>query len=96
MSETITNKFQRNYLKRTLKQCPSPMQHVFKRMYADPKIKDKRALDINNVVDKMSAKKLDWAIRQVDLTIIDVLANYTNWENYCQDAVNHPLSIRVI
>lgn len=57
--------FARNELKKGLAQCTEGQQLIFKRMYAN------RNLDtpINEVVDNMDAKKLDWAMQQVESTL---------------------------
>lgn len=57
----------RNYLKRTLPLCSIEEQELFKDMYSP----ENTELGINEVVDNMNSKRLDWAIRQVTKTIDD-------------------------
>jgi hypothetical protein len=58
--------FARNTLKEGLAQCSPDQQMVFKRMYAHG------ALDmpINQVVDRLSESKLDWAMQQIQNTLV--------------------------
>lgn len=55
----------RAMLKTKLAQCTDDEQMMFKRMYANGDL----ALEINAVVDRMPAEKLDWAMQQVDNTL---------------------------
>ncbi len=58
--------FARENLKRGLAQCTEGQQLIFKKMYS---FKDLEK-DINDVVDNMPEEKLDWAMQQVDSTLI--------------------------
>lgn len=88
--------FARNYLKDNLRKVLPPAQYVFKCMYCDPKEPHKRIQNINVVINKMPASKLEWAMRQVELTLILQDEKYVRWENYCNYLVNHPSDMRVI
>lgn len=64
----VNNKIQefaRNDLKKGLAQCTEAEQLLFKRMYAGGDLE----MPIDDVVDKMDAEKLDWAMQQVDRTL---------------------------
>ncbi len=57
--------FARNQLKQNLAQCTDKQQLFFKRMYANGDLE----MDINQVINNMSLKKLDWAMIQVQRTL---------------------------
>ena len=56
----------RNEIKEGLAQLPNGWQLMFKRMYANGDLNS----DINDVVDTMSADKLDWAMQQVQRSLV--------------------------
>ena len=58
-------KFARQTLKDGLAQLPKKNQLLFKRMYSH----DDLEAPINDVVDKIGADNLDWAMQQVQRTI---------------------------
>ena len=58
--------FARNTLKSGLSQLPEDHQMMFKRMYSH---KDLDA-DINDIIDVIPEDKLDWAMQQVERSII--------------------------
>ena len=57
--------FARSTLKKNLAKCPESQQFIFKRMYSHLNLD----LDINEVVNKMSEDKLDWAMQQVQRSV---------------------------
>jgi len=57
--------FARKYLKKELPKCTNEEQYIFKRMYSNENLD----MNINDVVDKMDADKLDWAMSQVARTM---------------------------
>jgi len=57
--------FARQSLKDGLAKCTEGHQGVFKRMYSF----DDQSLSMDEVVDRMPAEKLDWAMQQVQNTI---------------------------
>lgn len=59
-------KFARDTLKAGLAQLPEHNREIFKRMYSH---KDLKA-NINDVVDKIPEDKLDWAMQQVDRSLV--------------------------
>lgn len=62
-------RFARNTLKTNLAMLKESNHRIFKLMYArdDGKsVEAAEAMDINDVVDIMDAKKLDWAMTQVE------------------------------
>ena len=65
MNNTISN-FTRNQIKAGLKQLPENWQLTFKRMYAHKNID----WDIEKVVDNMPDEKLDWALSQVENSLL--------------------------
>jgi hypothetical protein len=54
--------FARQWLKDALAKLPESNQTVFKHMYSHKALE----LDIETVVDRMPADKLDWAMQQVE------------------------------
>jgi len=58
--------FARKTLKAGLELCTEDEKRLFKLMYW-PSLND--LVDINIVVDKMDAEKLDWAMQQVQMTL---------------------------
>jgi hypothetical protein len=58
-------KFARSTIKIGLSQCNEKQQLLFKRIYSHENIE----LPINEVVEKMPAEKLDWAMKQVSNTL---------------------------
>ncbi len=56
----------KNILKDLLSRCSDKQQLQFKRFYSHKNID----LSINDVVDKMDYTKIDWAITQVENTLI--------------------------
>ena len=60
------NDYRLGTLKELLSQTTEEQQMFFKRMYSH---KDLQA-DINDVVDKMPDEKINWAIQQVERTVI--------------------------
>lgn len=70
MNNQLQN-FARKQLKDDLKKCNESQQLKFKRMYADGNLN----LNIDEVVDRMSEDKLDWAMQQVERTLKKVVAN---------------------
>ncbi len=71
MNEKI-QAFARRELKKGLAQCTEDQLRIFKLMYA---VDGKPDLPIDDVVDKMSAEKLDWAMQQVDRTLAKMEAD---------------------
>lgn len=65
-------KIAKEELKSLLSCCTDKQQLVFKRMYSHQNI----YLSINDVVDNMDIKKIDWAISQVKRTILKTAAKY--------------------
>lgn len=63
--------FARTYLKENLLLCTSQNIVLFKQMYS-PADFDR---NINDIIDAMSAEKLDWAMEQVRRTIEEAAAN---------------------
>lgn len=69
--------FARKTLKEGLAQCTPAQQDLFKRMYvyrshrggAMEEIVNAKNTSVNEVVDKMSPEKLDWAMQQVEATL---------------------------
>jgi hypothetical protein len=59
--------FARTALKDGLRQCTEEQQTVFKRMYSHNDL----MLPIEEVVDKIEPALLDWAMQQVERTIIE-------------------------
>lgn len=57
--------FARNTLKKGLSNCTDFQQLMFKKMYSF----DNLELPMNDVVDNMEIKKLDWAMQQVKRTL---------------------------
>jgi len=66
MNNHIQN-FARQWLKQNLVKLPEKNQLVFKRMYSSG-----LNLSINDVVDKMPVGALDWAMQQVEQTLIKI------------------------
>jgi hypothetical protein len=64
MNKTL-EQFARNQLKEGMAKLPEGHQHTFKLMYANGDL----SMDINTVIDKMPAEKLDWAMEQVERSI---------------------------
>ena len=58
--------FAREKLKQELQKCTDAQIHLFKRMYSHNNLE----LPINEVVDNMPNEKLDWAMQQVERTLI--------------------------
>lgn len=75
---TQLQEFARKTLKEGLAQCSPEQQMIFKRMYvqrkrwdgAEAEIALAKAAEINDVVDKMPEERLDWAMQQVESTLI--------------------------
>lgn len=65
MNNQLQN-FARNNLKEGLAKLPESNQMLFKRMYSH----DDLTRDINEVVDLIPEDKLDWAMQQVENTLI--------------------------
>lgn len=65
MNKTISN-FTRDKIKSGLNKLPSGYQLMFKRMYSANDLN----MDIYKVVDNMPDEKLDWALTQVETTLI--------------------------
>ena len=57
--------FARQQLKDGLAQCDYKQQLIFRMMYAHKAL----GVDIDTVVDRMPAEKLDWAMQQVERTL---------------------------
>jgi hypothetical protein len=76
MNKTLSN-FAREKLKQGLLQLPDGWQMMFKRMYSHGNLD----ADINNVVDNMPEDKLDWAMQQVEQSLIK---HYKNQPGYTQ------------
>lgn len=80
MNEQLQN-YARKTLKEGLSNLPEEWQTTFKLMYARNKglrsVEDATAMKIDDVVDKMSADKLDWAMSQVENSLrkLDVIPN---------------------
>ena len=66
MNNTL-DKYARDELKAGLKKVSENMQLLFKRMYSHQNLN----IDIDTVVDNMPAKKLDWAMQQVERSIVE-------------------------
>lgn len=67
--------FARKTLKEGLSKCSNAQHELFKRMYA----KDGNLeLDIETVVDNMEDGKLDWAMQQVERTLLKNNTKITN------------------
>lgn len=66
--------FARNWLKEGLSQLPADRQDNFKLMYArnhgKRSVEDSLAMEINTVVDEMEPEKLDWAMQQIQNSIV--------------------------
>lgn len=62
----ILETYARDWLKINLAILPKSSHEMFKRMYADGNME----LDINIVVDKMPQKRLDWAMVQVQNSLV--------------------------
>lgn len=65
MNETLKNTA-KELLKDLLRSCTEPQQLIFKRMYSHKNLD----ADIDTVVDNMDDSKLDWALSQVERTVI--------------------------
>jgi len=65
MNETLTI-YAREQLKEGLAKCTDGNILLFKRMYSHENLE----LPISEVVDNMPDEKLDWAMRQVERTLI--------------------------
>lgn len=61
----ILENFARTWLKENLAKCTEGQQHVFKRMYGP----FATLQNIDNVVDGIDTKQLDWAMTQVSNTL---------------------------
>ena len=57
--------FARDFLKNGLAECTDSERHLFKRMYSP----DDLEKPIDQVVDDMDPKKLDWAMIQLENTL---------------------------
>ena len=68
MNNTL-QQYARDVLKDGLKQCTDAQQLLFKRMYSPGNIKK----PIEEVVDSIDADKLDWAMQQVERTLVKSL-----------------------
>ncbi len=66
MNNTI-KEFTKDSLKNGLSKCTEQQQSLFKRMYSHKNL----SLSINDVVDNMPDDKLDWALTQVEKTLIN-------------------------
>ena len=64
MNKQLQN-FAREELKKGLSQLTDKHHMVFKRMYSHENL----ALPIDDVVDKIDADKLDWAMQQVERSL---------------------------
>lgn len=60
----MTPKQKRTEIKRILAKLPDGNRNIFMRMYSHEDL----ARDINEVVDTMPAKKLNWALQQAENT----------------------------
>ena len=69
MNNTLKN-FAKRELKIGLAKCTEEEQHLFKQMYAFKHL-DK---DINYAVDHMPEEKMDWAMQQVERTLVKKIA----------------------
>jgi hypothetical protein len=75
MNEQL-QEFARSKLKSDLALCTTKQQEIFKMMYARP-IPDNgtepylKHLSINETVDRMPEEKLDWAMQQVERTLVN-------------------------
>ena len=65
MNQQLEN-YAREELKTSLESCNKKQQLMFKRMYSHSNLE----LPINEVVDNMPSEKLDWAMQQVERTLI--------------------------
>ena len=65
MNKTITD-FTRTQIKEGLSQLPSKWVHKFKQIYSHNDLN----ADINNVVDNLPSDKLDWALTQVENSLL--------------------------
>lgn len=65
MNENL-QQYARQTLKDGLAQCTEPQKMLFKRIYSHGNLE----LPISDVVDKMESDKLDWAMQQVQGTLI--------------------------
>ena len=65
MNKLLQN-FARNYLKTGLAQLPFEQQNLFHRMYGHKKPGE----TLDNIVDEMSPERLDWAMEQVERTLM--------------------------
>lgn len=65
MNKTVSD-FTRDSIKMGLKQLPERAQLLFKRMYSHNNLD----LDIEKVVDNMPDEKLDWALSQVENSLV--------------------------
>lgn len=64
MNETLKNSA-KDYLKKLLAQCTEDQQLIFKRMYCHKNLD----LPINEAVDQMDEKKIDYAVTQCERTV---------------------------
>ena len=60
--------FARSTIKEGLAQLPENMQLVFKRMYSPGNLE----VDIKDVVDKIPKDRLDWAMQQVERSLVSI------------------------
>lgn len=58
-------KLARDILKNGLAKCTTRQRIVFRKMYAS----GNTSIPMKQVIDEMPAKKLDWAIQQVEATL---------------------------
>lgn len=77
-SAKSVHSFARKYLKENLAILPPGWQHRFRLMYCNGNL----LLTIPEVVDRMPAKKLSWALRQVETSVKSYQKQLVNWESY--------------
>ncbi len=71
----------RQVLKGLISQCTEPQQELFKlmygRLYGKRSMDDAKAMAINDVVDEIEDRKIDWAIKQCERTVnkIEMIKN---------------------
>ena len=65
MMNNMIREFAKDNLRNGLARCTEGQQLIFKKMYSPKDL----SLPINELVNKMSDDKLDWAMQQVERTL---------------------------
>lgn len=70
----ILQKVAREYLKENIQKLPEDWQHTFKLMYARNNgrrsVEEASLIPINDAIDRMPEESLDWAMIQVENSLI--------------------------